>query len=596
MTKQDVLKKYFGFDSFRSIQEEAIDKILNKESLLVVLPTGSGKSLIYQLPSIMMSGVTVVISPLIALMQDQVANLNANGITAKMISSQNSFEENNQVFEELQQNRLKFLYVAPERFTNDFFLSQLKKLNINFFVIDEAHCVSEWGHEFRADYRKLSLLRDIFQYTPIATFTATATKSVQEDIVKTLKIPQTNILKTSMNRTNLFIRVQRRVGDGKKQIKAFLDTHKDECGIVYCFTRKECENLSHYLNQNGYDTLAYHAGLSSDKRDGIFKKFKSEEVKVIVATIAFGMGIDKANIRFVLHTSMPKTLENYSQEIGRAGRDGLNSDVLLLFSKADEIAKQRFIDELPDGVYKDSAYQKLQNIYKFCISEKCRHKLLAKYFNDDIEPCKTLCDNCTETKKEQTDITVEAQKFLSAVYRTDERFGQTHIVDILKGSKAKRILDFGHDRLSVYGIGSEFSKEQWSVVTDKLLDIDAIMIDGEYRVLKLTSIAKKILKKELNVKIDSKLLEKQKVFKEYKKDDTKSKYFEDFRTLRLEIAQKDGVPPYIVFSDKTLNLIAQNLPTTDKEFLDINGVGEMKLERYGEIFMKLAIKIKKTVL
>ena len=592
MTKSEVLKKYFGFDSFRSIQEEAIDKILNKESLLVVLPTGTGKSLIYQLPTLMMSGVTVVISPLIALMQDQVANLNTNGISAKMINSQNSFEENSQVFEELQQNRIKFLYVAPERFSNNFFLSQLKKLNINFFVIDEAHCVSEWGHEFRADYRKLSLLREQFQYTPIATFTATATKSVQEDIVKTLKIPTKNILKTSMSRENLLIRVQRRAGDGKKQIKAFLDTHHDECGIVYCFTRKECENLSSYLNKSSYETISYHAGLSSEKRDEIFKKFKSEDVKVIVATIAFGMGIDKANIRFVLHTSMPKTLENYSQEIGRAGRDGLSSDVLLLFSKADEIAKQRFVDELPDGVYKTSAYKKLQTMYKFCISSKCRHQLLAEYFNDEIEPCKNLCDNCIEPQKEQKDITVEAQKFLSAVYRSGERFGQSHVVDILRGSSAKRIVEFAHNKLSVYGIGKEFSKEQWSVMIDKLLDIGAIKIDGEFRVIKLTQKSKEILKGKQPVMIDAKLLEKQKVYKEYKKDDTKSEHFEKFRTLRLKIAQDEKVPPYIVFNDKTLNLIAQILPTTDEEFLAINGVGEMKLQRYGDVFMKLCRDVK----
>jgi len=595
MTKQEVLKKYFGFDSFRPIQESAIDKLLNRESLLVLLPTGSGKSLIYQLPSIMMDGVTVVISPLISLMQDQVANLNANGISAKMISSQNSMEENNKVFQELSQNKLKFLYVAPERFSNDFFISQLKKLHINFFVIDEAHCVSEWGHEFREDYRKLAFLRDIFKYTPIAAFTATATKSVQEDIVKTLKIPEKNILKTIMNRTNLLIRVQRKAGDGKKQIKAFLDTHQNECGIVYCFSRKECENLSNFLNHNRYDTLAYHAGLDSKTRDEIFKKFKNEEVKIIVATIAFGMGIDKANIRFVLHTSMPKTLENYSQEIGRAGRDGLNSDVLLLFSKSDEIAKQRFIDELPEGRYKDSAYNKLQTMYRFCISSKCRHQFLANYFDDEIDPCKTLCDNCLESKKEKTDITIEAQKFLSAVYRTGERFGQNHIIEILRGSKNKRVLEFSHDRLSVYAIGKEFSKEQWSIVVDKLLDMEAIMIDGEFRALKLTKKAKQILKKELKVEVDSKLLEKQKVYKEYKKDDTKSKYFELFRELRLELAQNEGVPPYIIFNDKTLNLIASNLPTNNKAFLAINGVGEAKLKKYGEKFIALAKKIAKDI-
>jgi ATP-dependent DNA helicase RecQ len=587
-----VLKKYFGFEEFRPIQKDAIEKILSKKSVLVVLPTGSGKSLIYQLPTIMMDGVTIVISPLIALMQDQVANLKINGIKAEMISSQNSFEENQSVFKKLQNKEIKLLYVAPERFTNEYFLEQLKQIDINFFVIDEAHCVSEWGHEFREDYRKLGFLKTLFPNTPISAFTATATKSVQEDIVKTLSIPTKNILKTSMTRDNLFIRVQRRVADGKKQIKAFLDTHSDECGIVYCFTRKECEKLSDYLNNNGYKTLAYHAGLPSQKRDEIFKKFKSEEVKVIVATIAFGMGIDKSNIRFVLHTSMPKTLENYSQEIGRAGRDGLNSDVLLLFSKADEIAKQRFVDELEEGKYKENAYKKLQTMYRYCISSKCRHQFLAEYFGDETLECQKLCDNCLEKKKSYHDITIEAQKFLSAVYRTDERFGQNHIIEILRGSKNKRLLEFNHDKLSVYGIGKDFSKEQWSIVVDKLLDMDAIMIDGEFRVLKLTPVAKRILKKELDVKVEEKLLQKEKSFKKYKKDDTKSEHFEEFRALRYKLSQEENIPPYIVFSDKTLNEISQKLPTTKEEFLAINGVGEMKLKKYGEIFMWLSGKIR----
>ena len=589
---KEVLKKYFGFEKFRPIQKEAIEKIVSKQSILVVLPTGSGKSLIYQLPTLLMEGVTIVISPLIALMQDQVANLKTNGIKADMISSQNSFEENQDVFKKLQNKEIKLLYVAPERFTNDYFLEQLKRIDINFFVIDEAHCVSEWGHEFREDYRKLGFLKTLFPDIPISAFTATATKSVQEDIVKTLSIPKENILKTSMTRENLLIRVQRRVADGKKQIKAFLDTHKDECGIVYCFTRKECEKLSNYLNESGYKTLAYHAGLPNQKRDEIFKKFKSEEVKVIVATIAFGMGIDKSNIRFVLHTSMPKTLENYSQEIGRAGRDGLSSDVLLLFSKADEIAKQRFVDELEEGTYKENAYKKLQTMYRYCISSKCRHQFLADYFGDKTKPCQKLCDNCLEKDRDYQDVTIEAQKFLSAVYRTDERFGQNHIIEILRGSKNKRVLEFHHDKLSVYGIGKDLSKEQWSVIVDKLLDMDAIMIDGEYRVLKLTPTAKKILKKELSVEVEKKLLQKEKSFKKYKKDDTKSEHFEEFRALRYKLSQDENIPPYIVFSDKTLNEISQKLPTTKEEFLAINGVGEMKLQKYGDIFMWLCEKIR----
>jgi ATP-dependent DNA helicase RecQ len=588
MDKYQILKHHFGFDSFRPIQENAIDTILVKKDILTILPTGSGKSLIFQLPSLMMEGITVVISPLIALMQDQVVNLNANGISAKMMSSQNSNDENNQTISELINNQVKFLYVAPERFVNDYFKDILKKININFFVIDEAHCVSEWGHEFRDDYRKLSSLKSDFPNIPIAAFTATATKSVEDDIVRTLQIDPNNTLKGKIQRKNLIIRAQKRMGNGKDQIMKFLKTHNEECGIVYCFTRKETEQLSSFLNERGFSTLAYHAGLGANQRDEIFSKFKNEEIKIIVATIAFGMGIDKGNIRFVLHTSMPKTLENYSQEIGRAGRDGLKSDVLLLYSKADEVGKRRFIDDLPDSTYKRANYQKLETMYKFAISSKCRHQYIANYFDDSIEECGTICDNCTAEDKEYEDISVLSQKFLSAVLRCEQRFGQNYIIDVLKGSMAKRILEFGHDKLSVHGIGEELSKEQWSSIADTLLDIEAINIEGEYRTLSITNIGMAILKGLQKVKIDKTHLETKKSYEDYKTDIQKDETFEKFRTLRTELSKEEGVPPYIIFPDKALDEMAKKLPIDESEFLSINGVGQQKLEKYGAKFIELA--------
>ena len=591
-TMHETLKKYFGFDSFRNIQQEAITHILEKKDLLTILPTGSGKSLIFQLPTLMMPGVTVVISPLIALMQDQVVNLQSNGISASMINSQNSVDENNTIFEQLKNNQLKFLYIAPERFQSGDFLERLKEININFFVIDEAHCVSEWGHEFRDDYQKLGLLKQHFPHIPITCFTATATKSVEQDILRTLSIDTNNILKTKIQRTNLIIRSEKRLGDGKEQICNFLKSHEDECGIIYCFTRKETTQLSEYLNSVGFDTLAYHAGLPANQRDEIFVKFKNESVKIIVATIAFGMGIDKGNIRFVLHTSMPKTLENYSQEIGRAGRDGLNAEVLLLFSKADELGKRRFIDLLPESQYKQNNYKKLETMYRFAISAKCRHQNIALYFGDNIEVCDTICDNCVDGEKEYQDITVESQKFLSAVLRVEERFGQTYIIDILRGSKAKRILDFGHENLSVHGIGQELSKEQWGSIADTLLDIEAMQSLGEYRTLQITDIGREILTKKRTVQIDKKNLEESKTYKEYKKDIIVDEVFDQFRTLRTQIATQDNVAPYIVFSDKTLQQIAQQLPTTNEQFLNISGIGQNKLEKYGELFMNLCSSIK----
>jgi len=596
MDKYEILKQHFGYDSFRAVQEDAVDYILNKKDLLTILPTGSGKSLIFQLPSLMMNGVTVVISPLIALMQDQVINLNTNGISAKMLSSQNSQNENNQTIEELLNNQLNFLYIAPERFVNDHFKSILKNVNINFFVIDEAHCVSEWGHEFRDDYRKLAFLKIEFPHTPIAAFTATATKSVEDDIVKTLQINPNNVLKGKIQRKNLIIRASKRMGNGKDQILSFLKTHNDECGIVYCFTRKETEQLSSFLNEKGFQTLAYHAGLNPNTKDEIFKKFKNEEIKIIVATIAFGMGIDKGNIRFVLHTSMPKTLENYSQEIGRAGRDGLKSDVLLLYSKADEIGKRKFIDDLPDSTYKTTNYQKLDTMYRFAVSSKCRHQYIAEYFDDQIEECQTICDNCTAGEKEYQDISVESQKFLSAILRCDQRFGQNYIIDVLKGSNAKRVLEFGHDKLSVHGIGDDLSKEQWSSIADTLLDIEAINIEGEYRTLKLTNMGMSILKGEHKVQIDSTHLEitKSKSFDNYQGEIKKDETFESFRTLRTELAKLEGVPPYIIFPDKALDEMAKKLPTNDEEFLAISGVGQQKLEKYGEKFIKLSNTLRET--
>ena len=588
MNKKQILKKYFGFDDFRPIQEHAIDDILAHKDILTVLPTGSGKSLIFQLPSLMMEGVTVVISPLIALMQDQVVNLASNGISAKMISSQNSNEENRETLGLLRKKQVKFLYIAPERFASSSFKNALQSVDINFFVIDEAHCVSEWGHEFRDDYRKLASLKVDFPSVPIAAFTATATASVQDDIMKTLQIDEQNILKGKIQRKNLMIRSQKRLGNGKDQIMQFLSTHKDECGIVYCFTRKETEQVSEFLNTKGFQTLAYHAGLPANKRDEIFTLFKNENIKIIVATIAFGMGIDKGNIRFVLHTSMPKTLENYSQEIGRAGRDGLSSDVLLLYSKADEIGKKKFIDDLPNGTYKQNNYKKLETMYRFCVSSQCRHKYIAHYFDDKIDDCESVCDNCLGGEREYQEISVEAQKFLSAILRTEQRFGQTHIIEVLRGSRAERILSFGHDKLSVHGIGKELSKEQWGSVVDRLLDMEAIHIEGEFRTLTISPIGSQILKGNTPVHIDKANLMAQKSYNEYKADIDKDETFEQFRGLRNEIAKEEKVPPYIVFSDKSISAMAKKLPKNDKEFLAISGVGEQKLEKYGKRFIALA--------
>ena len=448
-----------------------------------------------------MNGVTVVISPLIALMQDQVAALQDLGISASMINSSQSIQDNEITYQKLLKNELKFIYCAPERFVSNDFVSVLQRVSINYFVIDEAHCVSEWGHEFRAEYRNLNRLKTMFSKTPISAFTATATKKVELDIVQALHLNKPVLLRGQTKRDNLNIEVKKRVGNGRIQLLNFIKAHKNDCGIVYTFTRKETENIAKFLQEKNISAKAYHAGLPTNVKDEVFRDFAYEKINIVVATIAFGMGIDKSNIRFVAHTSMPKTMENYYQEIGRAGRDGLPSNTLLLYSKADEVQKRIQIDDLPNNEYKDLIYKKLDLMYRYCISSVCRHKMIAKYFDDEINECESLCDNCTKGEVDQVDITVNAMKFLSALLRVDQKFGQNHIIDILRGSKNQKILQFGHDTLSVYAIGSDNSKEEWVAICDRLFDLEAIFT-GEFKALKIANKGFDILKKKETVLID----------------------------------------------------------------------------------------------
>lgn len=464
-----LLKSVFGHDDFRAFQKEAVEAIIEKEDLITILPTGGGKSLCYQLPSLLMDGVTIVISPLIALMQDQVRALKNNNIQAEMINSSLDYDEIQEITQRVVNSELKLLYIAPERLSANGFIELLQRVNINFFVIDEAHCVSEWGHEFRADYRNLNRLKEIFPTTPIAAFTATATNKVQEDIVKTLNIQNAVQLRGKTARDNLTILAKKRVGNGREQLLDFLSKHSSKCGIVYAFSRKDVESVASFLKEKGYNADAYHAGLSSEIRDGVFKDFMYEKIDIVVATIAFGMGIDKSNIRFVIHMSMPKTMENYYQEIGRAGRDGLEAETLLLYTKADEIQRRMLIDSVDSNEYKELLYNKLNKMYSYSNSSECRHQLIAKYFDDDLEVCGDICDNCQKEDVKKLDVTLEAMKLLSAIYRCEQRFGLNHVIDVLRASKAQKILQFKHDKLSVYGIGIDKSKNEWSAIADRLL-------------------------------------------------------------------------------------------------------------------------------
>ncbi|MEA3521827.1 MAG: DNA helicase RecQ [Campylobacterota bacterium] len=587
--KYHLLKERFGHNDFRSKQEEAVDCILEGRDLLMVLPTGGGKSLAFQLPTLMMPGTTVVISPLIALMQDQVHALNAQKMDAEMLSSMQSREESEMIINDLIYGNVKFLYLSPERLNTPRMQQILSQIDINFFVIDEAHCISEWGHEFREDYRALSQLRKRFPMISIAAFTATATHHVRDDILRLLCLNNPKTLQGVIFRENLKISVKHRNSEGKEQLLNFLKSYPQQSGIIYTSSRKKTESLSQYLNTQGFKSLAYHAGLPHNERSDVYHAFVYDEIHIVVATIAFGMGIDKSNIRFVVHMNLPKTVENYYQEMGRAGRDGDNSEVLLLYSAADMIQQKHFIDQVNDPTYSAHMHDKLNAIYRYASSETCRHQMIAKYFEDTIDTCEKHCDNCSEDKKERTDISIQAQKILSAIYKTSQMFGKNYIIDILRGSKEQKILANTHDKLSVYGIGEEMSKKQWFVIVDRLLEVGAIGLN-EHKGLILLNEGILILKGKSTLKIDATRLHVRpskikKVIEEV--FDFNSDLFEKLRILRGVIAKENSVPAYIVFGDKTLKEMARDVPQNNEEMLAINGVGAKKLEQYGEQFIAL---------
>jgi len=592
--KFEILKSVFGHDKFRSFQEEAVDTILHQKDLLMILPTGGGKSLCYQLPSLMMPGVTVVVSPLLALMHDQVMALKANGIKAEMISSMQSHEEIDLIRYDLLKGELKLLYIAPERFSSPSFLELLKQVRLNFFVIDEAHCVSEWGHEFREDYRKLHLLRENFPSISIAAFTATATPKVQVDISSALRLNEPVEIRGKIFRENLHISVEPRIKDGKSQLLEFLKNFKNESGIIYAFSRKQTESLAEFLQTKGIKAKAFHAGLPNHVKEETFRSFVHDETQVVVATIAFGMGIDKSNIRFVAHMSLPKTIENYYQEIGRAGRDGLDSEVLLLYSGSDMMMQREFIEQLEESPYKQNAFNKLERIARYASAEECRHQFIANYFEDELDRCATKCDNCSTPQGEKTDISIQAQKLLSCVYRTGQRFGQSYVIDVLRGSSVEKILDNAHDKLSVYGIGKEHSKAYWDRIMERLMEVGALK-RGEFRALMIDTIGMKILKKEASVEIKLERLnvkQKKEYVSHHEDSELNTDAFDALRSLRAEIAKEEGKPAYIVFGDKTLKEMANHLPQDKESMLRINGVGEVKFERYGEQFLAKCIALK----
>ena len=555
----------------------------------MILPTGGGKSLVFQLPTMMMDGITIVVSPLIALMQDQVAALQAQQINAAMMSSAQSYEEIDDVMCAAVDGILKFLYLSPERLNNGATLEFLHNLKINFFVIDEAHCISQWGHEFRDDYRALGNLKAHFPETTIAAFTATSTDNVTDDILRELRVENPKVLKGKIFRKNIFISAARRISNGQAQLKNFLSRHQNESGIIYVSSRKKAEELSSFLNQNGYKSLAYHAGLPQHIREQNFKMFVNDSIEIMVATIAFGMGIDKSDIRFVVHMSLPKSQENYYQEIGRAGRDGDDSEVLLLFNAGDIVLHKRFLSDIQNEEYKDHLETKIDQIYKYATGEICFHKQLAEYFDDTLDPCEDRCDNCLSSDDKRQDITKEAQMILSTIYKIDQGFGKNYIIDILRGSSEQKLLANGADKLSVYGIGLHLSKKEWFVILERLLELKILTL-GYFSVLKLTNSAIEVLKSLTLVDIKSSRLlinEKEKRVKQAEAFEYDEVLFDSLRVKRSELASEMGVPAYIIFSDKTLKHLAKDKPIDKESMLTVNGIGEKKYFQYGEEFLAI---------
>ena len=587
--KHTVLKDSFGHNSFRELQEEGVDAILEGRDLLMILPTGGGKSLVFQLPTLIKDGISIVISPLIALMQDQVSALKAQNIPAEMISSAQTHEEIEEILYQLRMKSLKFLYLSPERLNTQWSYDLLQTLDINFFVIDEAHCISQWGHEFRDDYRALGNLKHNFPNVSICAFTATSTDNVTDDIMDELKLENPLLLKGKIFRKNLFISAERRISNGYPQLQNFLSRHTNESGIIYVSSRKKAEELSAYLNTKGYSSLPYHAGIPNHVREQNFKIFVNDKVNVMVATIAFGMGIDKSDIRFVVHMSLPKSQENYYQEIGRAGRDGEDSEVMLLFNAADMVLQKQFLHNIDNIDYRTHLEAKIEGIYKYSTSEICFHKQLAEYFNDTLDSCISRCDNCLNTDSARQDITKESQMILSAIYKTEQNFGKNYIVDILRGSREQKLLANKADELSMYSIGTALSKKEWFIVIERLLELRILSI-GEFSTLKLCEDAVQILKSQRTVDIKSSRLDVNKKVKQIKQEedfDYDEELFEGLRAKRAELANEKGVPAYIIFGDKTLKHLANKKPFDKQSMLEVNGVGEKKFEQYGEAFLSV---------
>ena len=593
------LKSYFGFDSFRPLQEDIIKHILSQKDSVVLMPTGGGKSICYQLPALLMEGTTIVVSPLISLMKDQVKALQANGINARALNSNNNETENVLLRRECYQGKVKLLYISPERLLMEMdFL--LKDLKISLFAIDEAHCISQWGHDFRPEYTQLKTIRKRFPQIPIVALTATADKITRQDIVTQLDLKDPKTFISSFDRPNLSLDVRRgyQQKDKTRTILEFIFKRPNECGIIYCLSRDKTEKVAEMLLRHGVKATVYHAGLSASARDKAQEDFINDRVQVVCATIAFGMGIDKSNVRWVIHYNMPKSIESFYQEIGRAGRDGVKSDTLLFYSLGDLVMLSKFA---MDSGQQTINLEKLNRMQQYAESDICRRRILLNYFGETMDHDCGNCDVC-KNPPERFDGTIIVQKALSAIVRADQQIGTRMLIAILRGNYSEELVEKGYDKLKTFGVGRDIPQRDWQDYLLQMLNMGYFEIAyNENNHLKMTSAGAKVLfgkekamlvvikREETKAKGRKKDTEKQAKLQIHPAvfvDEEDQALFEELRILRKRLADQQAIPAYIVLSDKTLHLLAIQRPTTIEEFGMVNGIGEYKKERYGKEFVE----------
>lgn len=613
LSPETVLKSVFGYSSFRPLQKEIIQNVCSGRDTLAIMPTGGGKSLTYQIPALIFDGLTVVVSPLIALMHDQVSSLASNGIEAVFLNSSLEWEEYKSCVARVLSGKVKIVYVSPEGLATQKIQTLLhnENLHIKCFTIDEAHCISEWGHDFRPDYLAIASVRRQFPQAVCLALTATATKHVRDDIVNNLQMKNPDILLASFNRPNIFLEVRPK-RDSYVQIVSFLKEHLEDSGIIYCFSRKQVDQLADLLSNDGFSVLPYHAGLDDSTREKNQTAFIRDKVQIMVATVAFGMGIDKPNVRFVIHYDLPKSLEQYYQEIGRAGRDGLPSTALLLYSSAD-IHKIRYF--FADSADVEKSEKLLQSMVDYASARHCRRQKLLAYFGEFYTPesssaeNKCCCDICSTGQIQETDVTIPVQKFLSCIYRLNQRFGTLYVIDVLLGSRQKRIMDNGHNMLSTWGIGTELSREDWFELASILTERNYIEKSMEYSILSVTAKGREVLATREKVflpvvftgrgakKSEASAKKSKPEFALHKKgsafeaiSDTDAEGLRICNALkewRKKTADKSNVPPYVIFGDKTLVEIALKKPQTSAELLEIYGLGDVKVRKFSSAILKI---------